>query len=148
MRKVLILIALLGMGTLTSFAQTQDAEEISLDKSFEDAGTPANENVVFHLAPKFCKAGELVPEQPIALSSAKKQALELAKAKPTQLHKDCLNIIYTVDPIYSEGTITGAVKGTIVIKWDKKRKIWVFSYLRYQLLNIEQNTYIFKPEAL
>ncbi len=148
MRKVLILIAALTMSVLTSFAQEKDNGEISFDKSFEEAGIAPSENVVFHLAPKYYKAGELVPEQPIALTAAKKEAMNLAKAKPSQLRKDCLNIIYTVDPIYSDGTITGAVKGTIVMKWSIKRRIWVFSYLRYQLLNIEQNTLVFKPEAM
>jgi hypothetical protein len=146
MKKLMLLLMALGMGALTSFGQTTPVEDVSMDKSFEDAGAAPVENLPYHLVPKYYKAGELVPEQPIALPAAKKEGLELARSRPTPLRRDCLNIIYTVDPIYSDGTITGAVKGTIVIKWNIKRRLWVFSYLKYQLVNIEQNTQVFKPE--
>jgi hypothetical protein len=146
MKKVVILFAALFLGAVSSFGQTTSAEDFSIDKSFEEAGAPAEEKQEYHLSPKFYKVGDLVAEQPIGLPTAKKEALALAKAKPSQLRRDCLNLIYTVDPIYSDGTITGAIKGTIVIKWDIRRKLWVFSYLKYQLLNIEQATQVFRPE--
>ena len=147
MQKSMIMLVALFMGALSSFGQTTTTtDDVFLDKSFEDAGAPRSENVEYHLAPKFYKAGDLAAEQPIALSAAKEEAVALAKAKPTQLRRDCLNVIYTVDPIYSQGTITGAVKGTIIIKWDLRKRKWAFSYLKYQLVNIEQNTLVFKPE--
>ena len=122
MRKTMIMVIAMGMAAITSFGQQKVTNDIAIDKSFEDAGAPPPENVGYHLAPKFCKAGEeLSPQPPIALSAAKKEALELGKAKPSQLRKDCLNIIYTVDPIYKDGIIQGVVRGTIVMKWDLKK---------------------------
>ena len=107
------------MGAITAFGQGKSApapkDTVFYDKSFLDAGN-APGKTEFHLTPKFYKAGVLAPEQPIALTTAKKEAMELVKAKPSPLRKDCLNIIYTVDPIYEEGSITGAMKGTILIK--------------------------------
>jgi hypothetical protein len=142
-------MAALCIGACTDFGQGKYTQKVDvlIDKSFEDAGTPSNGSHEYHLQPKFYKAGELAPEQPIALTTAKKEAIELAKAKPTPLRKDCLNLIYTVDPIYSEGSIAGALKGTIVIKWDTRRRMWVFTYLKYQLLNIDQNACVFMLEA-
>src|SRR6201996_6339089 len=116
MKKIMIVMALCA-GSLSSFGQAKGTaavkDTVMFDKSFVDAGLPPEETE-YHLAPKFYKAGVLIPEQPIALSTAKKEAMALARAKPTDLRKDCLNIIYTVDPIYSNGSITGATKGTIV----------------------------------
>lgn len=144
MKKTIIVLAL-SVGALSAFGQGKVKDTLVFDKSFVDAGmTP--EETEYHLAPKFYKAGVLAPEQPIALSTAKKEAMALARAKPTLLRKDCLNIIYTVDPIYSNGSITGAIKGTIVIKWDIKRRVWDFSYLKYQLINIDQNACVFMYE--
>lgn len=150
MKKIMIMLAVLCAGTFSAFGQAKNAaskDTVLYDKSFEDAGLPPSENHEYHLEPKFYKAGVIAPEQPIALTTAKKEAMELARARPTPLRKDCLNIIYTVDPIYSDGTITGALKGTIVIKWDLKRKMWVFSYLKYQLINIDLNALVFQLEA-
>lgn len=145
----MIMVAALFFGAFSSFGQAKNSpkDTVFMDKSFEDAGNATPENHEYHLEPKFYKAGVIAPEQPIALSTAKKEAMDIARAKPTPLHKDCLNLIYTVDPIYSDGTITGALKGTIVIKWDFKRKTWVFSYLKYQLVNIDQNAYVFMYET-
>jgi len=145
MRKFMIALTLC-LGTLSAFGQGKVKDTVLFDKSFVDAGS-APEESEYHLAPKFYKAGVLAPEQAIALSTAKTEAMALARAKPTELRKDCLNIIYTVDPIYSNGSITGATKGTIVIKWDVKRKVWDFSYLKYQLINIDQNACVFMMEA-
>lgn len=135
----------LCIGAHVALGQAPVKDTVVFDKSFVDAGMPAEETE-YHLAPKFYKAGILAPEQPIALSTAKKEAMALARAKPTELRRDCLNIIYTVDPIYSNGSITGATKGTIVIKWDPKRKVWAFSYMKYQLINIDQNACVFMYE--
>lgn len=146
MTKKIIMLVALFMGTLSAFAQTSK-DTVQYDKSFIDAGTNPTERSEFHLTPKFYKAGELAPEQPIALSRAKKEAMELVKAKPSPLRKDCLNLIYTVDPIYNdEGSITGAVKGTILIKWSQKSRTWTLSYLKYQLVNIDQNANVFMLE--
>ena len=143
------------MGTLSAFGQARTSrpapppkDTVYFDKSFLDAGEPAPEKTEFHLVPKFYKAGELAPEQPIALTTAKEKAMDLVKAKPCPLRKDCLNLIYTVDPIYDDGSITGAMKGTIVIKWDLVKRIWDFSYLKYQLINIDQNAAVFMYEAM
>ncbi len=148
MKKTMIMLAALCLGAFSSFGQGKSPKDtVQFDKSFEDAGNAPADNIEFHLAPKFYKAGVIAPEQPIALTTAKKEAMDLVRARPTPLRKDCLNLIYTVAPIYSEGTITGALKGTIVIKWDLKRRIWVLSYLKYQLVNIDQNAYVFQYEA-
>lgn len=144
MRKTIIILALC-VSALSAFGQGKVKDTVVFDKSFVDAGMPPEETE-YHLAPKFYKAGILAPEQPIALSTAKKEAMALARARPTALRKDCLNVIYTVDPIYSNGSITGAIKGTIVIKWDIKRRVWAFSYLKYQLINIDQNACVFMYE--
>ena len=143
------------MGALSTFGQAKKPapnqvppkDTVFFDKSFLDAGTPPSEKTEFHLVPKFYKAGVLAPEQPIALTTAKKEAMELVKAKPSPLRKDALNIIYTVDPIYEEGSITGAQKGTILIKWDLVSKVWFLSYLKYQLINIDQNACVFMYEV-
>jgi hypothetical protein len=150
MKKIIIVLATLCMGAVSAFGQGKAPapakDTVLFDKSFEDAGEPPSEKYGYHLAPKFYKAGDLAPEQPIALSAAKEEAKELVRARPTPLRRDCLNVIYTVDPIYSEGTITGAVKGTIVVKWDGRKRVWVLSYLKYQLINVETNACVFKPE--
>jgi len=145
MKKIIIMMVLC-LGAVASFGQGKVKDTVMFDKSFVDAGAPPDE-AEYHLVPKFYKAGVLAPEQAIALSTAKTEALALARAKPTDLRKDCLNIIYTVAPIYSAGAITGETKGTIVIKWDAKRKVWDFSYLKYQLINIDQNACVFMMEA-
>lgn len=152
MKKITIILAALCIGAISSFGQAKKQaapakDTVFFDKSFMDAGTPPSETTEFHLKPKYYKAGVLAPEQPIALTTAKKEAMELVKAKPSPLRKDCLNIIYTVDPIYDEGSITGAQKGTILIKWDLAQKVWFFSYLKYQLINIDQNACVFMYEA-
>lgn len=144
MKKTMIMLALLCIGGVSAFGQSKDT--VMFDKSFEDAGQPAGA-IEFHLKPKLYNAGETVTPQPIALSTAKKDAMELVRAKPTPLRRDCINLIYTVDPVYSEGTITGALKGTIVIKWDIARKLWVFSYLKYQLVNIDHKAFVFQLDA-
>ena len=122
-------------------------EDVSFGKSFEQAGTNNEETPMISISPKYYKPGDLAPAQPIALTSAKEEAINLARQKPTQLHKDCLNLIYTVDPIYSGGSISGAVKGTIVIKWDLAKKKWVFDYLKYQLINIDQAACVFSYDS-
>lgn len=152
MKKIMITLAVLCVGTLSSYAQGRAPQKdtVQFDKSFEDAGNAPSESHEFHLTPKFYKAGVIAADQPIGLATAKKDAMDLVRAKPTPLRKDCLNLIYTVAPIYSEGdkgNITGALRGTIVIKWDLKRRMWVLSYLKYQLLNIDQNAQVFQLEA-
>ncbi len=147
MKKTILMFAVLCAVSVSAFGQGKSRDTVFYDKSFTDAGTQPEEKSEFHLVPKFYKAGNLAPEQPVALAAAKKDAMDLVKARPSQLRKDCLNIIYTVDPIYSEGSITGALKGTIVIKWDLKRRIWDLSYLKYQLINIDQNACVFMLEA-
>ena len=152
MKKITIILAALCIGAISSYGQAKKQaapakDTVFFDKSFMDAGAPPSETTEFHLKPKYYKAGVLAPEQPIALTTAKKEAMELVKAKPSPLRKDCLNIIYTVDPIYDEGSITGAQKGTILIKWDLVSKVWFFSYLKYQLINIDQNACVFMYEA-
>ncbi len=148
MKKIFLLLAAVCFSAISSFAQTSEEDtSVFFDKSFLDAGVSAGNTTGYHLVPKFYKAGNLAPEQPIALSTAKKGAMDLVRSNPSPLRRDCINLIYTVDPIYSEGTITGAVKGTILIKWDKNRKMWVFNYLKYQLLNIDQNACVFQYEA-
>ncbi len=145
-----ILAAVLCMGAVTTFGQANkpaSKDTVYFDKSFIEAGTPDEHKVEFKLTPKYYKAGVLAPEQPIALTTAKKEAMELVKAVPTPLKRDCLNIIYTVDPVYEDGTITGATKGTILIKWDREKKVWFLSYLKYQLINIDQNACVFQYEA-
>ncbi len=145
-KKIIILVALF-MGTVSAFAQTSK-DTVLYDKSFIDAGTNPTERLEFNLSPKLYRAGELAPEQPIALSRAKKEAMALVKEKPSRLRKDCLNLIYTVDPIYNdEGSITGAVKGTVLIKWSPKQRTWTLSYLKYQLVNIDQSANVFMLEA-
>lgn len=156
MKKIAIILAALSMGAISAFGQARrqapppapPKDTVFFDKSFLDAGAPPPEKTEIHLVPKYYKAGILAPEQPIALTTAKKEAMELVKAKPSPLRKDCLNIIYTVDPIYEEGSITGAQKGTILIKWDLVKKIWFFSYLKYQLINIDQNACVFMYEPM
>ena len=146
MTKQFIIFIALFLGAVSAFGQSKDT--LIYDKSFTDAGTNPTERSEFHLIPRFYRAGELAAQQPIALSRAKKEAMELAKLKPSPLRRDCLNIIYTVDPIYNdEGSITGAVKGTILIKWSYKQKVWNFSYLKYQLVNIDQNANVFMLEV-
>jgi hypothetical protein len=148
-KQIIILLVALFMGATTAFGQGKASKEdtVFYDKSFLEAGTPT-EPAEFHLVPKFYKAGDLAPEQPIALTRAKKEAMELAKEKPCPFRKDCLNMIYTLDPIYNdEGSIYGAIKGTILIKWEDKTKTWKFSYIKYQLVNIDQNAIVFKLEA-
>src|ERR1017187_6027391 len=115
MNKHIIMLIVLFMSTISAFGQGRKPRDtVVYDKSFLDAGTNPAEKTEFHLVPKYYKAGDLAPEQPIALVTAKKEAMGLVTEKPSPLRKDCLNIIYTVDPIYSEeGSITGAVKGTI-----------------------------------
>lgn len=149
MKKTILLFIALFVGAVSSFAQGRiEKDTVIFDKSFLDAGSNPTERNEFHLVPKFYKAGELAPEQPIALGRAKKEAMELVKAKPSPLRKDCLNIIYTVDPIYNdEGSITGAIKGTILIKWSPRQKVWNLSYLKYQLVNIDQNASVFMLET-
>jgi hypothetical protein len=145
MKKIILLVALY-MGSLTAFGQAKDT--VIFDKSFLDAGTNPTERADFHLEPKFYKAGVLAPEQPIALSRAKTEAMNLVKQRPSPLRKDCLNIIYTVDPIYNDaGSITGAIKGTILIKWAPRSRVWNLSYLKYQLVNIDQNAIVFMLET-
>jgi hypothetical protein len=151
MKKFVVVSVALLAGSLTVFGQGKGttkaapaaSDTVFFDKSFSDAGNAPSESQDYHLAPKFYKAGELAPEQPIALTTAKKLAVDLARSRPTQLRKDCINLIYTVDPIYDDGSITGALKGTIVIKWDIKRRVWAFNYLKYQLINIDQNACVF-----
>lgn len=144
MKKIMILLAALCVGAFSSFGQGRNAKDtVQVDKSFEDAGNAPSETHDYVLVPKFYKAGVIAPEQPIALSTAKQEAMNLVRTKPTPLRKDCLNLIYTVAPIYSDGTITGALKGTVVIKWDFRKRIWILSYLKYQLVNIDQNAYVF-----
>jgi len=152
MKKIIIMSAALFVSALSAFGQGKGApapakDTVFFDKSFVDAGVAPSESTEFHLVPKFYKAGELVPEQPIALTAAKKEAMDIARSKPSPLRRDCINLIYTVDPVYSDGSSTGAVKGTIVIKWDTKRKLWMFNYLKYQLINIDQNACVFMYEA-
>ncbi len=166
MKKIMIMMAALCMGALTSFGQAKPAapkattapapqaksapsikDTVFLDESFEDAGEDVPTKIEYHLAPKYYKPGELAVEQPIALSTAKKEAVGLARSRPSPLRRDCINVIYTVDPIYSDGTITGAVKGTIVIKWEPIRKVWVYNYLKYQLINVDQAACVFLYEA-
>jgi len=147
MKKMMLILSVLCVGAVSVHGQSKVKDTVYFDKSFIDAGTIPEDKEEYRLVPKFYKAGNLAPEQPIALATAKKEATGLVKAKPTQLRKDCLNIIYTVDPIYSEGSITGAVKGTIVIKWEPKTKIWDLSYLKYQLINIDQNACVFMFET-
>ncbi len=148
MKKNIIMLVALLVGAFSSFAQGGSKDSVYFDKSFMDAGTSNNEPVEYTLVPKYFKAGELTPEQPIALIKAKKEAMELAKARPTPLRRDCLNIIYTVDPQYNDaGAIIGTIKGTILIKWSQQKRIWTFSYLKYQLTNIDQNAIVFKLEA-
>ena len=151
MKKSSLLIIVVLMCTFSAFGQgrnTNIGDTVLMDKSFEDAGTNPTDRIDFHLAPKFFKAGELAPEQPLALSRAKKEAVALAKDKHSSLRKDCLNIIYTVDPIYNdEGSITGAIKGTILIKWSAKKKLWSLSYLKYQLVNIDQSALVYQLQA-
>ena len=149
MQKHIIMLMALFMGAISAFGQGKAPKDtVVFDKSFLDAGINPTERNEFHLVPKFYKAGELAPEQPIALTRAKKEAMELVRAKPSPLRRDCLNIIYTVDPIYNdEGSITGAVKGTILIKWSAHTKVWTFSYLKYQLVNIDQNANVFLLET-
>ena len=67
MRKSILLAALV-LGAFTAFGQgkTTVADTVLMDKSFEDAGTNPTDRIDFHLAPKFYKAGDLGPEQPIA----------------------------------------------------------------------------------
>jgi hypothetical protein len=155
MKKIIIVLVVLSMGTLSAFGQGKTNKEnrenidtVVLDQSFEDAGTNPTDRVEFHLVPKFYKAGDLAQEQPIALSRAKKEAVALAKNRHSSLRKDCLNIIYTVDPIYNDdGSITGAIKGTILIKWSIRQRLWNLSYLKYQLVNIDQNAVVYMLEA-
>jgi len=151
MNKTILILVALVMGAGSAFAQGKGGapkDTVVFDKSFQDAGTNPTERTEFTLQPKFYKAGDLAPEQPIALSRAKTEAMSLVKAKPSPLRRDCLNLIYTVDPIYNdEGSITGAVKGTILIKWSVAKRQWVLSYLKYQLINIDQNAVVFKLEA-
>ena len=157
------MLAALCIGTASAFGQTKGTQmqkpgpqavapkpkdTVFFDKSFLDAGMAPSEKTTYELVPKFYKAGVLAPEQPIALTTAKEEAVKLVSAKPSPLRKDCLNVIYTVDPIYDDGTITGAVKGTILIKWDLAKKVWAFSYLKYQLINIDQNATVFMYEAM
>ncbi len=156
MKKIAIILAALCMGAVSSFGQAKKIgstpvaarDTVYFDKSFIDAGAPPADKTEIHLVPKFYKAGILAPEQPIALTTAKKEAMELVKATPSPLRKDALNIIYTVDPIYADGSITGAQKGTILIKWDLAKKIWFLSYLKYQLINIDQNACVFIYEPM
>lgn len=148
MKKNIIMLAALLISAFTTFAQGGSKDSVYFDKSFMDAGTSNTEPTEYTLVPKYFKAGYLVPEQPIALTRAKKEAMELAKARPTPLRRDCLNIIYTVDPQYNDaGSVVGTIKGTILIKWSHQRRIWTFSYLKYQLVNIDQNAMVFKLEA-
>ena len=148
MKKIMIMLAALCLGAFSSFGQGKAPKDtVQFDKSFEDAGNAPSESHEFHLTPKFYKAGVIAADQPIGLATAKKDAMDLVRSKPTPLRKDCLNLKYTVAPIYSEGNITGALRGTIVIKWDVKRRIWILSYLKYQLLNIDQNAQVFQLEA-
>jgi hypothetical protein len=150
MKKSIIMIAALVMGAISSFGQGKatNADTVLMDKSFEDAGTNPTDRINFHLAAKFYRAGDLALEQPIALSRAKAEAVVLAKDKHSSLRKDCLNIIYTVDPIYDDGgSIKGAIKGTILIKWSLKKRLWSLSYLKYQLVNIDQNAQVYQLEA-
>ena len=148
MTKRIIMLVALFMGAISAFGQGKSPRDtIVYDKSFIDAGTNPSEKTEFHLVPKYYKAGDLAPEQPIALVTAKKEAMELVTEKPSPLRRDCLNIIYTVDPIYSEeGSITEAVKGTILINCSAQKKVWTFSYLKYQLINIDQNACVFMLE--
>jgi len=148
-KHVLITLVALFLGAASSFGQGKSqSDTVFFDKSFLDAGTNPIERNEFSLVPKFYKAGDLAPEQPIALSRAKKEAMELVKSRPTPLRRDCLNIIYTVDPIYNdEGSITGAVKGTVLIKWSGSKRQWTVSYLKYQLVNIDQAAIVFMLEA-
>lgn len=147
MKKKIIMAFALVMGAVSSYGQGAK-DSLYFDKSFMEAGTTPSERTEYTLVPKYFKAGDLVPEQPIALTRAKKEAMELAKAKPTPLRRDCLNIIYTVDPQYNDaGSVVGTIKGTIVIKWSHQKRIWTFSYLKYQMVNIDQNAIVFKLEA-
>jgi hypothetical protein len=149
-KRIFIIFAAIFMGAVASFGQgkSSQADTVFFDKSFLDAGTNPTERNEFHLVPKFYKAGDLAPEQPIALSRAKTEAMNLVKEKPCPLRRDCLNIIYTVDPIYNdEGSITGAIKGTVLIKWAASRRQWTVSYLKYQLVNIDQNAIVFMLET-
>lgn len=151
MKKIMIMAAALFMGAVSSFGQGKNAQNpkdtVLFDKSFEDAGNAPSGTHDFVLVPKFYKAGIIAPEQPIALAKAKTEAMNLVRSKPTPLRKDCLNLIYTVDPIITDGSVTGALKGTVVIKWDIKRKIWILSYLKYQLVNIDQNACVFMYDS-
>jgi hypothetical protein len=149
MKKKMIMFVLLCIGGVTAYGQGRAPKDtVVFDKSFMEAGTNPTERTEFELVPKFYKAGELAPEQPIALTRAKKEAMEMARAKPSPLRRDCLNLIYTVDPVYNdEGSIKGAVKGTILIKWSIEKRVWTFSYLKYQLVNIDQNAQVFMLEV-
>ena len=150
MRKSVIMLVALILGAISSFGQGKNtmADTVLMDKSFEDAGSNPTDRIDFHLAPKLYKAGDLAPEQPIALSRAKQEAIGLAKDRHSTLRRDCLNIIYTVDPIYNDaGSITGAIKGTILIKWNMRKRLWSLSYLKYQLVNIDQNAQVYQLEA-
>src|SRR3569833_1729002 len=108
-KHILIMAVALFLGTASSFGQGKaQSDTVFFDKSFLDAGTNPIERNEFELVPKFYKAGDLAPEQPIALSRTKKDAMELVKSRPSPLRRDCHNNINTVDPIYNdEGSITG-----------------------------------------
>ncbi len=161
MKKTIIMLALFAASSVTYGqvkgpgqpipAKTQQSapakDTLFFDDSFEDAGTDAENKIEYTLKPKYYKPGDVAPEQPIALSKAKKEAVALARAKPTLLRRDCLNLIYTVDPIYTDGSITGAIKGTIVIRWESARRQWVFKYLKYQIINIDVPASVFMYEA-